>query len=152
MVRPSEVCTTLRGPLSLACVMRPGGVGALVICSVAMHEKTPGSIASDEAGASANGSRSSQVSWAATTPRPHRQGEWYPSQRLTALRVRTSPGGPIGITTDTFSATRRTAQSHSLSLRTAPGASREAERALRPGVPSASPWEVSSRLSGEHGM
>jgi heme-degrading monooxygenase HmoA len=77
-----------------------------VFCRVALHEKTPGSVASDEA--------SSFRQWIKEQPgfvgcyhvqdsktgRMLSIGIWESEERLKALRERTPPGGSPGIVTD----------------------------------------------------
>jgi heme-degrading monooxygenase HmoA len=77
-----------------------------MICRVALHEQTPGSVASDEA----RGFRD----WIKEQPGfvggYHAQDSetrrmvsitvWDSEENMMALRERTLPGGPVGITTD----------------------------------------------------
>ena len=77
-----------------------------MICRVAIHEQTPGSIASDEA--------RSFREWIKEQPGfvggYHAQDSqtlksisitvWASKESMMALRDRTPPGGPVGITTD----------------------------------------------------
>ena len=77
-----------------------------MICRVAIHEQSPGSIASDEA--------RSFREWIKGQPGfvggYHAQDSqtlksvsitvWDSKESMLALRDRTSPGGPVGITTD----------------------------------------------------
>ena len=77
-----------------------------MICRVAIHEQTPGSIASDEA-RSFRGWIKEQSGFIAGY---HAQDSqtlksvsitvWDSKESMMALRDRTPPGGPVGITTD----------------------------------------------------
>jgi hypothetical protein len=82
-----------------------------MIGRVAIHERTPGSIASEEARGFRAWIKEQPGSSVATMRRTQRRVSQYPSQCGTprivcgrsgiwALRDRTTPGGPVGIKTD----------------------------------------------------
>ena len=77
-----------------------------MICRVALHEQTPGSVASDEA----RGFRDWIKEQPGLVGGYHAQDSetgrmvsitvWDSEENMMALRERTLPGGPVGITTD----------------------------------------------------
>lgn len=76
-----------------------------MICRVATHEQTPGPITSDEAGSFREwlkeqpGLMGGYHAQDSETGRTASITIWDSQENLSALRDRTPPGGPVGITT-----------------------------------------------------
>jgi hypothetical protein len=87
------------------CVMRPEG-GKPMFCRVALHEKTPGSVASDDARGFRNwvkeqpGFVDGYHVQDSKTGRMYSITIWESEESMEALREETPPGGSLGIVTD----------------------------------------------------